>query len=191
MRCGKMRNVVTLVLVFCLAASLMGCADGKSGRTKSGPSGVADVLKDRMSETEKSKEPETEDTRGTEAPPEDPDRDPYEEPDVDLTVLSSTMVYAEVLNIVTDPQSYVGKKIKMNGQCAYYLDTESGNEYYSCLIKDATACCSEGIEFVLSSDYKSPDDYPKMGDYITVVGVFDLYQEGEYWYCTLREGRLL
>ena len=186
-----MRKVFALTLTACILLSLTGCSDGKSGRTQNGPAGVSDVIKDRMSETEGNSGAETKETDRTEASSEVPDKDPYEELDLDLTVLSATMVYAEVLNIVTDPESYIGKKIKMDGQCAYYLDSETGNEYYSCLIKDATACCSEGIEFVLSSDYKSPDDYPKMGDYITVVGVFDVYLEGEYWYCTLRDGRLL
>ena len=54
-------------------------------------------------------------------------------------------------------------------------------------ISDATACCSQGIEFVLTDDYTYPDDYPERGSEICVMGVFDLYEEGTYTYCTLRD----
>ena len=40
--------------------------------------------------------------------------------DVDLTRLSSTMVYSEVHNIVYTPGDYIGKTIKMMGQFVYY-----------------------------------------------------------------------
>ena len=52
---------------------------------------------------------------------------------------------------------------------------------------DATACCSQGIEFVLAGEHTFPDDYPNENAIITVTGLFDTYQEGEYRYCTLRE----
>ena len=35
--------------------------------------------------------------------------------DVDLTALSSTMVYSEVFNMLNTPENYVGKTIKMTG----------------------------------------------------------------------------
>lgn len=35
--------------------------------------------------------------------------------DVDLTKLSSSMVYAEVFNMMVQPQDYVGKQVKMAG----------------------------------------------------------------------------
>ncbi len=36
--------------------------------------------------------------------------------DVDLTTLSGTMVYSEVFNMIANPEDYVGKTIKMQGQ---------------------------------------------------------------------------
>ena len=79
----------------------------------------------------------------------------------------------------------------MKGAFAYYHDEESGNSYYSCIIADATACCAQGIEFVLTEDYIYPDDYPNEGGDICVVGVFDTYQEGDYTYCTLRNAKIV
>ena len=103
--------------------------------------------------------------------------------DVDLTVLSSTMVYSEVYNMMMNPKKYIGKTVKMNGAYAIY---EGENRiYHACLIADATACCSQGIEFQLSGSLKYPDDYPEIGSDITVIGTFDTYMEGECVFCQL------
>ena len=99
--------------------------------------------------------------------------------DLDLTQLSSTMVYSEVYNIMTDPEEYVGQTIRMEGQClsAYYEPTKT--TYYSIVVQDATACCAQGIEYIL------PDgqSYPADGGEATVVGRFEAYdEEGTVWY---------
>ncbi len=103
--------------------------------------------------------------------------------DVDLTALSSTMVYSEVYNMTTSPSDYIGKTVKMKGVFSYFqAKDKDGNPipdgmYYFCVIADAAACCSQGIEFVLSGEYKYPDDYPKAGEAITVTGTYDSYDE--------------
>ena len=115
--------------------------------------------------------------------------------DVDLTRLSSTMVYSEVYAMLTAPENYIGKTVKMNGQFALYQATDANGQplpdqiYFACVIADATACCQQGLEFVLAGDYKYPDDYPEPGSEITVVGEFQTYMEGEYRYCHLVNGR--
>lgn len=111
--------------------------------------------------------------------------------EVDLTVLSSTMVYSEVYNMMIEPENYIGKTVKMEGQFVPYYDESTGNYYFACFISDATACCSQGIEFVLTDEYSYPDDYPKEGDTICVVGTFDTYMEGKSMYCTLRNAILV
>lgn len=110
--------------------------------------------------------------------------------DVDLTKLSSTMVYSEVFNMMSKPEDYIGKTIKMDGQFTVYHDDTTGNNYFACIIQDATACCAQGMEFVLTEDYSYPKDYPSEGDEVAVVGVFDTYMEGDYKYCTLKDAVL-
>ncbi len=110
---------------------------------------------------------------------------------VDLTALSSTMVYTEVYNMMTSPDNYIGKTVKMSGSYAVYHDESTDKYYHACIISDATACCSQGIEFELTDDYTYPDDYPEEGGQVCVVGTFDTYQEGDYTYCTLREAKML
>lgn len=110
--------------------------------------------------------------------------------DVDLTALSSTMVYSEVYNMMNEPDGYMGKKVKMRGNFSVYEDEATGNVYFACLIADATACCSQGIEFVLTDERKYPDDYPEIGTEITVTGTFGTYYEGEYMYCRLSDATM-
>ena len=99
--------------------------------------------------------------------------------DLDLTQLSSTMVYSEVYNIMTTPEDYVGRTIRVEGQClsAYYESTKT--TYYSIVVQDATACCAQGIEYVLSDG----QTYPADNEDATVVGRFESYdEEGTVWY---------
>ena len=110
--------------------------------------------------------------------------------DIDLTVMGKDMVYAEVYNMMARPNDYIGKTIKMRGSYSYYYDTNSGNEYHACIIEDALACCSQGIEFVPTDAYTYPDDFPANGEEITVVGTFDIYLEADFAFMTLKNATL-
>lgn len=100
-------------------------------------------------------------------------------PDIDLTKLSSTMVYSEVYNIMQDPANYKGKTIKIRG--IYLPVTGTDNAAYpACLIQDATACCQQGIEFVTKDN-----NYPKEGTSMVVQGKFEAYvdkSDGQTYY---------
>jgi len=110
--------------------------------------------------------------------------------DIDLTKLSATMVFSEVYNIMVNPDSCMGKTIRMKGLVAIYHDETKDSDYYSCIVQDATACCAQGIEFKLADNYRFPDDYPPEGSEITVRGRFDVYKEGEYKYAVLKDAVL-
>ncbi len=117
-------------------------------------------------------------------------KDVEESVDVDLTTLSSTLVYAEVYDMLVYPDKYIGKTVKMEGAFAKYYDEATDKTYYACVIADATACCSQGLEFEPTEDYVYPDDYPAEGENVCVIGVFDTYEEGDYYYCTLRNAKM-
>lgn len=111
--------------------------------------------------------------------------------DVDLTALSSTMVYSEVYSMMSFPDDYIGKTVKMKGQFAVYQATDENGAfipdqiYFACVIADATACCSQGLEFALAGEHTYPDDYPELGSEITVVGTFEPYEDSGCLYCRL------
>ena len=110
--------------------------------------------------------------------------------DIDLTQLDSNMIYAQVADMVNNSDNYIGKKVKVKGPFSYFKE-DDGREFFAVLVSDATACCSQGIEFELDDTYAYPDDYPEYEDTVTVVGTFDTYMDGGYEYCTLRNAQLL
>ena len=123
------------------------------------------------------KKPAAEDAEGTAAV------------DIDLTALSGIMVYSEVNSMISFPDNYIGKTVKMQGQFTIYQATdESGafipdKMFFACMIADATACCAQGLEFSLAGKPVYPDDYPELGAEITVIGEFQSYEEnGMTWY---------
>jgi len=107
--------------------------------------------------------------------------------DVDLTALSSTMVYSEVYNMLTAPDTYIGKTVKMTGSFSAFLDQNTGTVYYVCMIADATACCAQGMEFIL----KTGLEYPELESDITVTGTFETYDENGTIYCHLVDAELV
>ena len=177
-----MKRLFCLLLAACMMASL--CACGK-GREK-------DAGNDTLSSNEEASAP-------TESIPVPEDQQSPEESeqlqsyagkvDVDLTVLSSTMVYSEVYNMLyNDPAHYLGKTVKARGTFSIYQLVTDGvlqpdPVSYACIISDATACCAEGMEFVPEGDLTYPEDYPELGAEITVIGEFQSYEEnGMTWY---------
>lgn len=108
---------------------------------------------------------------------------------VDLTVLNSTMVYSEVYDMVSKPEDYIGKRVKMAGLFSVYEDEKTKKRYFSCIIQDATACCAQGLEFELKDARKYPEEYPEMDSEITVVGTFDTYEEDGNMFCVIRDAQ--
>lgn len=110
--------------------------------------------------------------------------------DVDLTLMGSDLVYATVYQMMSKPEEYEGKTIRIEGKyyASYYPITD---KYYNyCLIADALACCSQGLEFELAGGAVYPDDYPTDQSEVVVTGVFETYTEeaGQtFYYCRLRD----
>lgn len=106
--------------------------------------------------------------------------------EVDLAAISGDVVYAQVYDMMTRPEDYVGKVVKMKGNYTFYHEEETNIDYHACIIQDATACCAQGIEFEPVTGFTCEEDRPAENELITVTGVFDTYMDGEYEYCTLR-----
>lgn len=109
--------------------------------------------------------------------------------DVDLTTLSPNMVYAQVYDMIYNGEKYNGMSVKAEGPFAYYKEKD-GRELFAVVIMDATACCAQGIEFVLDGDYKYPEDYPEIGTEITITGKFNSYEEDDVKYCQLLDAEI-
>lgn len=168
-----MKKIFHLLLVAALIVSLSACGNNETPQNTQKPS----VSSGNTQNSTTVNEPQT------------PSSQPQvsDDLDVDLTRLSSTMVYSEVYNMMYTPNDYIGKTVKMKGQFAYYEDPETKAQYFACIIADATACCSQGLEFILTGEHTYPNDYPEVGSEITVTGTFELYTENGFQYCRLKD----
>ena len=100
--------------------------------------------------------------------------------DIDLTVMSSDMVYATVSDMVyNSPDDYVGKKIKMRGAYTTASSSATNLTYHYVIIKDATQCCAQGLEFVWGDGSHDLSEYPEDGTEVEVIGVYETYTEPE------------
>lgn len=105
---------------------------------------------------------------------------------VDLSVMDSDMIYATVYQMMSDPEQYVGKTFRIEGKFYVTYDEMTKNQYYYCVIKDATECCAQGLEFVWGDgSHIYPDEYPTDGTEVVVDGTFELYVENDSRYCRL------
>lgn len=109
-----------------------------------------------------------------ETPANGPQPDPLEGPptpvDLDLTPLSSTMIYAELFNMMSAPDDYIGKTIRMKGSFFVYQDPNTQQVYCGVIVQDATACCAQGFDIVMPAQARYPEDYPPAQSEVTVVG---------------------
>lgn len=100
---------------------------------------------------------------------------------IDLSIMSDTMAYSELSRILTEPDNYVGRKITLGGTFTVFT-AESGT-YPACVLNDATACCTTGLEFITKDG-----TYPSEGSIITVCGYLDSYVDevdgGTYYHLT-------
>ena len=172
-----MKKLFCLLLIAMALCSLAAC-----GREKDKGAAAADSADNQAPESSVSQKQPAEKKSESKPAASEPTQS-TDGVDVDLTRLSSTMVYSEVYNMMYAPDDYIGKTIKMTGQFVYYEDTDTKARYFTCIIGDAMACCSQGLEFVMEGDLAYPDDYPELGAEITVIGEFQPYEEnGMTWY---------
>ncbi len=215
----NIKRIMALILVLGMILTVTGCSGGDSqtmGSRLNTENAVDKVLnqktdsvyqeEDRKSETEPATEMET--TTETESATEPTSEPTYgqvvngdssviaqyksEGVDVDLTLMGKDLIYATVYQMMSKPEEYEGKMIRIEGKyyASYYPVTD---KYYNyCLIADALACCSQGLEFELGGDAVYPDDYPADQSQVIVTGVFETYTEeaGQtFYYCRLKDAK--
>jgi len=104
--------------------------------------------------------------------------------DLDLSVLSGTVVYSQVYDMIMEPEQYLGRVVRVKGSLSYFQDPDTLKEYFAVVIADATACCAQGIEFVWNG-HRYPEDYPPLDTVLTVTGTFNTYKEAGFTYLQL------
>ena len=174
-----MKKIICLLMTAALILSLAACSGNKNGNSAS--SIAVDDSSKTAAETTVTTNDGTKAVSKAELPK-------TEGVDVDLTKMSSTMVYSEVLNMQQHPDDYMGKIVRMKGP--FNVTELDDNRYFACVIKDAAACCSTGIEFVWAGEHSYPEDYPKIAAPITIGGKFITYEEDGKTYCRIDNAQI-
>lgn len=96
--------------------------------------------------------------------------------DIDMTKMSVTMIYSQIFNMLIMPEEYENKTIKVSGAFEVYPNENGEIDCFTLTVMDATACCKEGLDFIWLGDHTYPDDYPEVGDEITITGKYKTFE---------------
>ena len=102
--------------------------------------------------------------------------------------MNKDMVYAAFYQLMVEPDKYIGKTLCIDGLYYTGQNEKTGTYYHYIIIKDALACCSQGLEFVQGDVlHVYSDEYPKDETEIEVKGTFKTYKEpgDDTLYCHL------
>ena len=112
----------------------------------------------------------------------------------DTTFMGKDMVYASIYNLMMDPITHTNEIVKIKGVYVNQYDETTEKYYHFCLIKDAMACCQQGMEFVWDDGSRIyPDEYPEVGTEIIITGRFETYKDSpdaELTFCRLGDAVL-
>ena len=114
----------------------------------------------------------------------------YAKADYDFSRMDKTMMYTQIYNMLKTPDKYKGKVVRMQGKFGQYYDEITGKHYFGCVVMDATACCSTGMEFSRKGRHSYPENYPKIDEPIIVTGRFSSYKEGKELFCELADAEI-
>lgn len=185
-----MKKIISIISAAVCFAILAGCGTAAdNGRNLNSQTTVNDILASGIAAENSAASPESSaesDTVSISFSDWMNDDAESAEIDVDLTTQSATVVYSTVFDMMSMPEKYLRKTIKMTGSAVSSTDENTGKTYHACIIKDATACCSQGIEYILDDE----SAYPADGETITVIGEFSTYNEGKFQYSTLKKAKL-
>ena len=96
--------------------------------------------------------------------------------EVDLTGMSSTMMFAEVVQMTRQPQMYDGATVTMRGGLMIFaIDEATGVGNYSCYVEDATRCCQRGIAFTIDEPLEDTSILVE-GAEVVIRGTFEIYE---------------
>ncbi|SMC34908.1 hypothetical protein SAMN06296952_0646 [Oscillospiraceae bacterium] len=176
-----MNKKIRIAAVVVISSILFGscAANGAGGHVQSTTTGVQDVIASRVDAEGNSGSSEAGPDNTTDSSAAGPVSD--SECDIDLTTMNSDLVYANVFGILSEPDGFIGTTIRITGTAVSHTDETTGETYYACFITDAAACCSSGFEYELADG----GTYPADGTEITVLGTFNIYEDGGARYALL------
>ncbi len=113
--------------------------------------------------------------------------------DHDLSKMSGIMAYSLLFEILINPEPYLGKTIKATGFFYRGYSEHTKRNFNYVMVGDETACCWQGLEFLIDGRENLPENYPTQNDDIEVIGVLKSYEAAGYtfFYLDVEEVRIL
>ncbi len=182
----KKKGLFLCLLLFLMIGGLTGCwtvekkEDSTAGQAQEEETFVSEEAQEDSEiskKTEAGNDKEAEETAGS--------------VDLDLTRLSTTMVFSEVSQMTMEPNAYEGKIVRMEGTMLSYHDVMTDCYQHACVVTDTTQCCMQGLEFVLGDGSAGPEEYPEDGESILLEGRFTVAEDQGVSYGILTDARLL
>lgn len=190
-----MKKSIFYFLILSVILLLVGCGGKSSSQKSASAPGKApsknEVSKNETSksETSKNETSKKEDTK-KESSKDSSLSSPSEKVDIDLAEENATMAFSQLYQMGMTPEEYEGKRVRIKGSFTVSQGPSKDSYYFAVVITDATACCMQGLEFVLADSRKYPDEYPRQGEEITVEGEFQSYTDNGYTYCHLINAKM-
>ena len=201
-----MRNrnyVLTAALALGLLLSACGGNDGAKSRGGSQAKGVNEVLESgqQAAESQKAESSQTGASQETvditaasrvveESSEASVDLKGADGTDIDLTKLSATMVFSEVYNIMVNPDSCMGKTIRMKGACGDLSRRNQGLGLLFLYRAGRDRLLRAGHRVQACGQLPLPGRLPAGGLGNHRARRFDVYKEGEYKYAVLKDAVL-
>lgn len=204
-----MKKLVTGIFLLSIVTFVTACGNQPASQSSSGSSSKQEAKTQEAPKKEEEQKEAQKKEETPEAPSQDPglsvkdapsgsasqdpspaDPFPSEKVDVDLTASSSTMAFSQVYQMMVAPKEYAGKRVKMRGTFSASQRPSKDSYYFAVTVADAAACCVQGLEFVLEEPRRYPEEYPKQGETVTVVGEFQTYTESGRIYCHLVHAKM-
>lgn len=175
-----MKNLWFCVLCICTMLTLNGCGNENVDNVLDKQTGKEDsmVVSEAQDKENVQTDATVENTKGI---------------DYDLSVMDEDMLYATIYQMMSDPDTYIGKRVKMTGKFTAGYDEKTKKTYFYSTVLDGTECCSMSMEFVWEDgSHVYPKEYPEENANITITGVFETYQDDgdENLYCRLKNAQL-
>ena len=101
---------------------------------------------------------------------------------LDLSFAAQQVAYAQLYQIAMSPEKYLGKTIRLKGSCYITEDPYTGRTYRSCIVRDVTGCCAQGLDFTIDPE-NDWTQTPELYDTITIEGVYGKDElDGAPWF---------
>ncbi len=109
---------------------------------------------------------------------------------LDLSLLNDTMAYSQLINIIKDPETYLGTPVVIRGIYTAPFNGFSHQYNYTVTIQDNTQCCAQGIEFLLKKE-NDLEKLPEEGETVKIEGILKLFEEGKHSYCIISDAQII